>query len=389
MTKIRVLQIISGFAVEGPLGGIERFGISLSQTLNPNQFDVILCGMWAYGTPYEYRWVERLQEEGIEAFIAADWAEEAPFQSFYRSLQGMKEHIGEEVDIIHSHCQFGDVAALWLKRTVGASSLVRTVHNEREWGKRPWRRLFLTNLAYPLLFKTEMGVSQTVVDNLNNRISARILNKQALRFNNAIDPDRFKKDQIDKVSKLKEIGIPPDSIVIGSVGRLTEQKGYAVLLKAIPQVLNALPKAHFMIIGEGELEETLCHLAEQLQIENHLTFTGARQDVETLYQCMDLFVNSSLWEGLPTVIMESMLSLVPVVATDVSGARELIIPNAGGLLVPPNQPQALAEAILLALALPDEAKNQVVQTAYHHIMKNFTIEAVTTQHEALYHQIGS
>lgn len=388
MTKIRVLQIISGFAVEGPLGGIERFGISLCQTLNPDLFDVVLCGMWAYGTPTEAGWVERLQRDGIDAFIAADWAETAPYQSFRRALQGMRNHVQADVDIIHSHCQFGDVAAIWLKRSLAAKSLVRTVHNEREWGKRPWRRLLLTNLTYPFVFQAEMGVSQTVVTNLNNRLPARLLGRQAFRFNNAVDPGRFHQVQVDRAARLYELGIPPDSKVVGSVGRLTKQKGYAVLLNAIPSILDKLPQTHFMIIGDGELKEELNYLAKELQIEDHLTFTGPRQDVEALYRCLDLFVNSSLWEGLPTVIMESMLSNVPIVATDVSGARELIMPETTGFLVPPNQPQALADAILQALTLPDTAKKRLVQAAHAHIMQNFTIEAVTAQHEALYRQIG-
>jgi hypothetical protein len=169
--RIRVLEIISGFAVEGPLGGIERFGIDLCRALDRTRLEPIACGLWSYGTPLEWRWVNQLVGEGIEAFIAATWAEDAPYRSFWRALRGIRTALaGQRVDIIHSHCQFGDVAALLLRRALGAQVVMRTVHNEREWVKRPLRRLVLTNWLYPLAFDAEIGVSQGVVDNLNQSL---------------------------------------------------------------------------------------------------------------------------------------------------------------------------------------------------------------------------
>ncbi|MFW6116573.1 MAG: glycosyltransferase, partial [bacterium] len=147
MKRTRVLQIISGFAVEGPLGGIERFGIELSRNLDSSRFEPILCGLWRYHVPYEQHWVDRLREAGFDAFFAADWNDEHPYRSFFLAWRGVLQHLNSQsVDIVHSHCQFGDLVAILTARPLHAKTILRTVHNEKEWPKRPWRRWLLTNV---------------------------------------------------------------------------------------------------------------------------------------------------------------------------------------------------------------------------------------------------
>lgn len=387
MSIIRVLEIISGFAIEGPLGGIERFGIELAQALDRSQIEPIVCGMWSYHTPYEHDWVTFLQERGIDAFIAAPWQESRPTVSFWRAYQGVRQQNLSPVDVIHSHCQFGDVLALLLKRPLQARALVRTVHNEREWGKRPLRRLLLTNGLYPWRFDRELGVAQKVVDNLDQRPVARLLRRQAIRGYNALNLNRFAQLLVDIPAKRRSLGIPPTAPIIGSIGRLTEQKGYGVLLTAVPQILQSIPDAYFLIVGTGDLEGALHQQAQQSGVSDRILFTGARSDVEELLATMDVFVNSSLWEGLPTVIMESMAAGVPVVATQVAGNLELIQPEKTGLLVPPHQPSALAEAIIRLLRMPEPAKVEMIKQARHFVAEHFSITAVAHQHDHLYRQL--
>lgn len=381
---IRVLEIISGFAVEGPLGGIERFGIELGQALAPDRVTPIICGMWAYHTPYEYEWVERLRAKGVAAFVAADWDEDAPYRSFWRAYQGARHKFSGPVDIIHSHCQFGDGLALLLQRRLRARALVRTVHNEREWGKRPLRRLFLTNLVYPLLYDREIGVAQRVVDNLNARPMARFAAQPALRLYNSLNLDRFDAVSVDVAAKKAALGIPADASVVGTVGRLTEQKGYRFFLQAISLILQEREDVYFLIIGEGELRPNLEAQAKKLKIEERVLFTGPRPDVEELLAIMDLFVNSSLWEGLPTVILESMAARVPVVAARVSGNVELIDHEKTGLLVPAGEAAALRAAILQGLSLPQAQRKRMTERAYQFVKAAFSIKQVARQHERLY-----
>jgi glycosyltransferase involved in cell wall biosynthesis len=389
MKKIRVLEIISGFAIEGPLGGIERFGIELAQALGTDDsITPIVCGMWAYDTPYEHQWVEYLQEKGVEAFIPAIWEESKPYHSFIRAYKNTLEIMqGTSVDIIHSHCQFGDILALLLRKPLQAKALIRTVHNEREWGKRPLRRHFLTGALYPLKFDRELGVAQQVVDNLDQRFVARVIKKKAIRAYNALNLTRFHNVQVNRTQKKQELNIPADALVIGTVGRLTPQKGYDVLLETAVIVLQKIPHAFFLIIGDGELAHTLKQQAHDLGIEKQVLFTGSRNDIEELFTIMDVFVNSSLWEGLPTVMLESMAACIPIVATEVSGNVELIKHQQNGLLVPASNPRQLAQAIHDTLTASPENIQKRCRSAYHFVQDHFSILTVAQQHEAIYSEL--
>ena len=381
---IRVLEIISGFAIEGPLGGIERFGIELAQTVTGKEIVPIVCGMWAYQTPYEQKWVALLQKQGIEAFIAANWLERSPLASFRHAYKGVRKSLTEPVDIIHSHCQFGDVLALLLKRPLKAKAIMRTVHNEREWGKRPLRRLMLTNILYPQLFNLELGVAQQVVDNLDKRPVAKAIGKRAIKSYNALNLSRFSKWEINELEKRERLGISPDAYVVGSIGRLEEQKGYSVLINAAQLVLKRLPNTYFLIVGNGSQMAVLKRQAEELGIAKQVILTGARNDIEELLGIMDLFVNSSLWEGLPTVILESMAAHVPVVATRVSGNVELVKDSVTGCLVPPADPQALSEAIIRVLKFTPEQRTIMCQRAHASVTDNFSITRIAKQHISFY-----
>lgn len=388
MKPARVLEIISGFAVEGPLGGIERFGIELAQRLDRTQVEPIVYGLWSYEAPYEERWLRKLRESGIEAFMPAVWSEEAPYRAFVRTVREARRHLrGQRVDIIHSHCQFGDVAALLLRRQLGATALVRTVHNEREWGRRPGRRLLLTNLLFPIVFDAELAVSQKVVDNLQGRPLSRLLRRPVHKAYNSLNFARIEQVSVDRAAKKQSLGIPPDASVVGTIGRLMPQKGYHVLLKAAEIVLARRPETYFLIIGRGELEEELRELAAALNIEHRVIFTGPRTDIEELLPIMDLFANSSLWEGLPTAILESMAARVPVIATRVSGNTELIEDGVTGRLVMPEDAEGLARGIMEMLAASPEERAAMCAKAYAYVRANFSIDQVARQHEALYREL--
>lgn len=386
MKPLRVLLLVAGFAVEGPLGGVERFGIELARALDKTQFTPILCGLWDFHTPFDKVWCERLNQEGLQAFLAAPKDDTSPYRNYRQVLQGILAATPQPVDIIHSHSEFGDVAALWLRRTLGAKAVMRTVHNEREWPKRPLRRLLLTNLLYPLRFDAELGVAQRVVANLDRRPLARLVGRQGQCMYNALNFARFSAIQVDKAAKRQSLGLPHDAIVIGSVGRLTQQKGYHVLLEAVPAVLQQQPNAYFVIIGTGEHAAALQQQAQTLGITDHVYFTGARSDVEELLSIMDLFVSSSLWEGLPTVILESMAAGVPVLATRVSGSSELVNDGLTGLLVPPGDAAALAMRIIELLNDPNKAK-QMSAHAQHFALTHFSIQTIAQAHAQLYQKL--
>jgi glycosyltransferase involved in cell wall biosynthesis len=386
MQPLRVLILISSFAIEGPLGGVARFVVELSRTLDRTRVTPILGALWDYHTEADQRWLRRLQDEGFEAFVGADWAEDAPYRSCVAALRGLWRQAPRPVDIIHSHGEFNDLAALALRRRLQARAVVRTVHNEFEWSKRPLFGRIFPNLLYPYTFDAEWGVAQQVVDNLDRRPLARMLQRRGVRVYNAVNLERFAGNRVDRVRKRQSLGLPANATVVGTVGRLAPQKGYHVLLDAAAHLLQAAPETVFLIIGSGRLAEALQAQAQSLGIADRVVFTGARTDVEELYATMDCFVSSSLWEGLPTVVMESMAAGVPVVATAVAGNCELLTHEESGLLVTPGDATGLAAAILRLIQQPALAR-QLAANAANVVHTRFSITAVAAQQAELYERL--
>jgi glycosyltransferase involved in cell wall biosynthesis len=144
--------------------------------------------------------------------------------------------------------------------------------------------------------------------------------------------------------------------VIGNVARLAPQKGQRFLIDAAPKVLERHPDARFVFVGEGELREDLERRAEHAGVADRFLFTGARDDVPELLASMDVFALPSLFEGLCYAVIEAQAAGVPVVATPVGGVRENVVEGETGLIVPPEDANALADAIVRLLDEPAEAR---------------------------------
>jgi glycosyltransferase involved in cell wall biosynthesis len=388
---MRVLIITLGLALGEPLGGAERFGIELARGLDRERFEPLFCAFWRHGTASEQYWQESLRAARIESFFAAEVRGGAFLSRYAGGVRNIREHLrGQRLDVIHSHFQLGSIAALWLKRQLGAAACIRTAHAGKEWGDGLGAfigRQIFTNWVFPLSFDAEVGVSQALVATLDHRSASLIMGDRALLLPNGIPLDRFGLATDEEVrAARRELGLPPDALVVGNVGRLRQEKGHAILLEAAVRVVAVRPEVRFVIIGDGESRDLLCRQAVALGLGEAVTFSGARTDVERLYRAFDLFVLPSLWEGLSTVILESMASGVPVIGTDIPGTRELIVPGRTGWLAQPGDSADLARCILNALADPYQ-RLVVAETARSEVVPRYSMAHIADQYEALYAQL--
>lgn len=225
-------------------------------------------------------------------------------------------------------------------------------------------------------------MSDYIREGLNRRWLARRLGRQAITIHNALDIQRFRSVNSDRQACRAEFGVPASAYLIGSVGRLTRQKGYDVLLDAVKRVSMSIPELHTMLIGDGEDRDALQKQACELGVEGRVTFTGSRPDVDTLLSALDLFVCSSRWEGLSTAIMEAMAGGIPIIATDIPGNRELLQADQSAWSVPAEDTEALAQAIRGAYQNPDQAKEFAKQARRN--IDAFGIDEVARRHELLY-----
>ena len=157
------------------------------------------------------------------------------------------------------------------------------------------------------------------------------------------------------------------------------------MLRAM-QIMNQQRNVDLLVIGSGPLDADLKRQARDLGVDNCVYFLGSRDDVMDILPRVNMVVSSSLWEGLPTVLLEAMALRVPVVATDVSGSRELVQQGVTGVLVPPGEPGLLAEACLQVLGQPEWA--HLMTENAHQLAMQFTIENVTQQYVQIYHELA-
>jgi len=161
---------------------------------------------------------------------------------------------------------------------------------------------------------------------------------------------------LDEIASAVPVRLAPHGPVIGTVGRLTSIKGHQHLIDAVPEILRRYPAAHVALVGDGELRQALTGRTRHLGVDGRVIFTGHRENVASLIAGMDVFVLPSLNEGMGRVLVMAMALGKPIVASRVGGVPELLGQGEAGLLVPPADPRALADAICTLLADPVRAK---------------------------------
>ena len=164
--------------------------------------------------------------------------------------------------------------------------------------------------------------------------------------------DVAKIQRLPVVDAHAEYWLPHGVPVIANVGALVPHKGQKHLLDAMPLVLREVPDAHLLIFGEGELRPQLERQIKELRLEKHALLVGFRDDVLQLVKSVDLFVMSSVTEGLGSTVLDAMAMKLPVVGTEAGGIPEAVVHGQTGLLVPPADPRALAGAIVRLLKDP-------------------------------------
>jgi glycosyltransferase involved in cell wall biosynthesis len=150
-----------------------------------------------------------------------------------------------------------------------------------------------------------------------------------------------------------EFWLPTQAPIVGAVAALTQEKGHKHLIDAAAHAIREIPDARFVILGEGELRPTLERQIRDLRVDKHVLLPGFRADVLAFIKSFDLFVMSSLFEGLGTSLLDAMALSKAIVATNTGGIPEAVVDRETGILVPPRDHRKLAAAIVQLLKSPD------------------------------------
>lgn len=188
------------------------------------------------------------------------------------------------------------------------------------------------------------------------------------------------------VSLHETFWLPEGSPVILNVAALVPHKGQRHLVEAMAQVVRAVPQARLVILGEGELRGALEQQVADLGLERHVLLPGFRHDVLSLMKTCDVFVLSSVMEGLGTSLLDAMACARPIVGTDAGGIPEVVVDGETGHVVPPRDADALADA-LIDLLTNDERARGFGAAGFERVRKRFSVERMVEETLRVYHEV--
>jgi glycosyltransferase involved in cell wall biosynthesis len=364
---IRVLHLIASL----PVGGAEDLVAAMVTGLNPQRFQVQAATIGLPGAVGE----ELTRAGHPVVSLGLDLKR----TSFFRIVARVRDLLGDAgPDILHTHLYHPNLYGRLASLGMGLSGIVASVHNS-------YTRVKLHRCLWNFLLS---GVTDKVLVS-----SPRVW--QDVRTWDRVPAGKLEvfpygirlsglDDATDPAEVRAELGVT--GFVLGLVGRLEEQKGQRFLLAAVPELSREIPNLTVLIVGEGREKEALRRQAEELNVSPLVRFLGTRRDLPRLFRAMDLFVQPSLWEGMPLTLLLAMGAGLPVVGTRVSGITEVIEDGKNGWLVAPGDSEALAAAILELYRGP-ELRSRMGQAARQTVAESHSQEAMLRRLEGIYLQI--
>ncbi len=252
------------------------------------------------------------------------------------------------VDLLHVHLPYTGVVGRVGARLAGVPCVVYTEHNVQEC-YHPITRL--ANQLTIRLCDVTIAVSEEIRESLLRRPLAR--GARVLTIRNGVDTEGLKLAARIGPDVREEFSIARDRLVVGTVSGFRAEKRLDLWVEAARLIAEVEPRSVFILVGDGPLRPRVMALAERLGLGSHITFTGLRRDVPRLVAAFDIFMMSSLYEGLPVAVLEAMALGKPVVATRVGGLPGVVNDGQHGFLVEAGDSAALAAKALVLLGDPD------------------------------------
>ncbi len=290
----------------------------------------------------------------------------------------------ENPDIVHTHTSKAGILGRWAAFFIAKTPIiVHTPHGHIFWGYfNSWKTsvlIFLERLTARITDRIIMLTEQERKDHLRFAVAAE---EKFAVIHSGVDLHDFLNVFIDPADVKEKLGIPRDSFVVGTVGRLTPVKGQKYLMEAAAKIVQREPRAMFVFLGDGELLAGFTEMASVPGIKDHLKFLGWRPDVADVMSAFDVFVLPSLNEGMGKVLVEAMAMGKPIIASNVGGIQDLVTHGENGLLVPPADGDALADAILDLYENPD--KRESMGKAGRQMAVEYGVDAMLRKIDALY-----
>lgn len=370
---IRIAYVID--SIDHPMGGTERQLDLLIRNLDRNRFlPHLIC---LRKTAWQD---ENARALNIVTFNATRLGSPRTYFDLLRLTAFL---IGQRIHIVQTHHQDGNLVGT-LTGLVSGRIVVSTRRGDVYWPGDAGHHLlrFLDRFARSLLANSR-ATGQRVIE--MERVPPR---KVRVIYNGTPYLAEPALTAAGRVEILARHGLDPADVHIVAVGNLRPVKRHDVLIRAVGQVVRQIPRARFLIIGEGALRDELAALAEREGVAGAIRFLGEQSEVFPILQASDIGVLCSDSESLPNAIIEYMVAGLPVVCTDAGGNPELIRDGVNGFLVPRDDPRAVADRLLRLLADPSQARRMGAESR-RIAERDFSVESMVAQTCAFYEELLS
>ena len=377
--KIKILHVITHL----PIGGAQDNTLYTVELLDKEKYDISLC------CNLDGDLVERAKKiEAIKLFdIPFLCREVSPYRDIRAFLSLYKLFKEEDFTIIHTHSSKAGLLARLAAVLNKTPIVIHTIHG---FAFNDFMNMFKKNFfiyVEKLLAKwTDVLIT---VSNLNKKkiIDLNIAHENKIKnIYSGIDLSLFTNKRNDDFRK--ELNLENDHLLLGSVGRLSDQKDPITMIEAFGIISKPFPNAHLALVGDGKLKGKILEKIDKLKLNGKVHLTGNKNNPWSVYHSMDLFIMSSIYEGLGRSITEALSCGVPVVCTDVEGVPEIVRDNITGILVPPKDANKLADGIIRTLNDMETAK-KMAEEGRRFVKDNFDVNKMVNDIDSLYNTLTS
>ncbi|OGS19585.1 MAG: hypothetical protein A3J83_00580, partial [Elusimicrobia bacterium RIFOXYA2_FULL_40_6] len=373
--KIKVAHIITMLE----LGGAQNNTLYTVQNLDKNKFDVILIS-----GPGGILDKETEKFTNVAVYFVKNLIRQInPFKDLFALMNLVSILKKEKPDVVHTHSSKAGILGRWAAKMAGVPKIVHTFHG---FGFNDFQ-MFLVKYAYIFSEKLTSIISDKLifVSEQNIRVATILKigkNTDYLLIRSGIKISDYQNLKLNKTNKMKELELPEDLKIITTIGPFKPQKNLNDFIKVAKIVSEAIEKTLFLVIGDGKLRYELEEEIKALGLSGKVILLGWRKDVNEILAITDVFIMTSLWEGLPRAAVEALVSGKPVVAYSIDGNIDIIKNGYNGFLNKPKDTRGISENIIKLLN-DQKLLEKFSENAKTSVDNTFDIDYMVKQQEDL------
>ncbi len=334
--------------------------------------------------------IEEVRTHGVPLTILPDMLRQvSPLHDLKALIEMRRLMQRKRYTIVHTHSSKAGILGRLAARLAGVPVIVHTVHgwSFHDYMSPPARLVYvllerwMASFSDALIAVTRQDIQKGVQYGIGKPGQYRLIHS-------AIPLDEFSPERFDGLSVRQELGIPAEAVVVGNVGRFSVQKNPLDWVRVASRVARERPKAWFLLVGDGPLRGQVEEMLRTEGLSGRTVLTGLRRDIARVLSAMDIFLLTSLWEGLPRVLPQAMAMGIPVVANRADGTQEAIQDGETGYLCSPCDTATMAR-LCCELVIDPQKRKEMGQAGRHYAAREFDLTQMIVQITELYEELLS